>query len=136
MAFFVRRDAVDKVGLPEGGLFIYGDDVLYSLRLRAAGVGMLLLPSVRFVHDCARPGPDFTYHPLWKIYYHARNGVAIARQSAGPLLYPAALAYYTVMWWRRGALVPATDRPLYRKLMWAGLRDGLRGKRGRNTALH
>lgn len=136
VGYFVHRGAMDRVGLPEGGLFIYGDDVLYSLRLRRAGVGITLLPAVRFEHDCGTMGEGFIYRPLWKIYYHCRNGVDIARQAAGPLVFPLALAYYTVIWWRRGRHYDASERAQYNRLMWQGLRDGLRGKRGRNNALH
>jgi rhamnopyranosyl-N-acetylglucosaminyl-diphospho-decaprenol beta-1,3/1,4-galactofuranosyltransferase len=136
VGYFVHRDAMDCVGLPEGGLFIYGDDVLYSLRLRRAGLGITLLPAVRFEHDCGTMGEGFIYRPLWKIYYHCRNGVDIARQAAGPVVFPLALAYYTVIWWRRGRHYDAGEREQYNRLMWQGLRDGLRGKRGRNNALH
>ena len=136
VGYFVSRRAISKAGLPEGGLFIYGDDVLYSLRLRRAGVGMVLDPSVRFEHDCGTMGQGFVYRPLWKIYYHCRNGVSIARQAAGPIVFPAALVYYTVIWWRRGRHCTPEERPLYRRMMWAGLRDGLMRRRGRNDAIH
>lgn len=136
VGYFVSRAALARVGLPEGGLFIYGDDVLYSLRLRRAGFGMVLVPAVRFEHDCGTMGQGFIYRPLWKIYYHCRNGVSIARQAAGPLIFPAALAYYTLIWWRRGRFYDGAERALYRRMMWAGLRDGLRGRRGRNDAMH
>jgi len=136
VGYFVHRDAIKRAGLPEGGLFIYGDDVLYSLRLRRAGFGITLLPSVRFEHDCGTIGEGFIYHPLWKIYYHCRNGVSIARQAAGPIIYPVALAYYILIWWRRGRFYTDGERNLYRSLMWMGLRDGLRGRRGRNDEVH
>jgi rhamnopyranosyl-N-acetylglucosaminyl-diphospho-decaprenol beta-1,3/1,4-galactofuranosyltransferase len=136
VGYFVNRAAMAKVGLPEGGLFIYGDDVLYSLRLRRAGFGITLMPSVRFEHDCSPMDQGYVYRPLWKIYYHSRNGVSIARQAAGSLVFPAALAYYTLIWWRRGRHYSGEDRVLYKQMMWAGLRDGLRGKRGRNDAIH
>jgi rhamnopyranosyl-N-acetylglucosaminyl-diphospho-decaprenol beta-1,3/1,4-galactofuranosyltransferase len=136
VGYFVSRAAIAKAGLPEGGLFIYGDDVLYSLRLRRAGFGLTLLPAVRFEHDCGTMGEGFVYSPLWKIYYHCRNGVSIARQAAGPLIFPAALAYYTLMWWRRGQLLQGAERKLYYKMMRAGLRDGLLRRRGRHDPVH
>ena len=136
VGYFVSRHAIKTAGFPEGGLFIYGDDVLYSLRLRRAGIGMILMPSVRFEHDCGTMGQGFIYRPLWKIYYHCRNGVSIARQAAGPLIFPAALLWYITIWWRRGAHYDADERALYRKMMWAGLRDGLLRRRGRNDAIH
>lgn len=136
VGYFVSRAAVTRIGLPEGGLFIYGDDVLYSLRLRRAGIGMVFMPAVRFEHDCGTIGEGFVYRPLWKIYYHCRNGVSIARQAAGPVIFPLALAYYTLIWWRRQRSYTPTEQKLYRKMMWAGLRDGFLSKRGRNDAIH
>ena len=97
---------------------------------------MVLMPAVRFTHDCGTMGQGFIYRPLWKIYYHCRNGVSIARQAAGPLIFPAALAYYTLVWWRRGTHYERHEKSLYRRMMWAGLRDGLLRKRGRNDAIH
>lgn len=136
VGYFVHRDVMTTAGLPEGGLFIYGDDVLYSLRLRRAGFRMILMPAVRFEHDCGTMGQGFIYRPLWKIYYHCRNGVSIARQAAGPIVFPAALVYYTLVWWRRGRHYEAAERRLYTRMMWTGLRDGLLRRRGRNDAIH
>lgn len=136
VGYFVSRSAVARAGLPEGGLFIYGDDVLYSLRLRRAGIGIVFMPSVRFEHDCSTMGEGFVYRPLWKIYYHCRNGVSIARQAAGPIIFPAALLYYTLIWWRRMRFYTASEQKLYCTMMWAGLRDGFSSKRGRNDAIH
>ena len=136
VGYFVKATAWKQAGLPEGGLFIYGDDVLYSLRLRRAGLAIAFAPAIRFVHDCGTMGDGFVYRPLWKIYYHCRNGVAIARQAAGPVIFPAALAYYTVIWWRRGRQCDGAERRLYYRMMRMGLRDGLLGRRGRVDAVH
>jgi GT2 family glycosyltransferase len=136
VGYFVHRRAWDRSGLPEGGLFIYGDDVLYSLRLRRAGFAMAFAPAIRFTHDCGTMGDGFVYRPLWKIYYHCRNGVSIARQAAGPLVFPLALAYYTVIWWRRGRHCEGAERCLYNRLMAMGLRDGIQRRRGRNDLVH
>lgn len=136
VGFFVARAGWQKAGLPEGGLFIYGDDVLYSLRLRRAGLGIVFDPGLRFVHDCGTMDDSFVYRPLWKIYYHARNGVAIARAAAGLAVFPAALMWYVAVWARRGRHCGPAERRLYRRMMWAGIRDGLLGRRGRNDAIH
>ena len=136
VGYFINRHALAKAGYPEGGLFIYGDDVLYSLRLRRAGIGMVLMPSVRFEHDCGTMGQGFIYRPLWKIFYHCRNGVSIARQAAGPLIFPAALLYYIRLWHRRGAHYTDAERRVYRRLMWRGIRHGLMRKRGRDATAH
>ena len=136
VGYFVSRGAIKRGGLPDGGLFIYGDDVLYSLHLRRAGVGILVIPALRFEHDCTTMGPGFVYRPLWKIYYHCRNGVGIARAAAGPVLSVAALLWYITLYWRRSRHCLPQERVIYRQMMWAGLRDGLAGRRGRNDAVH
>jgi GT2 family glycosyltransferase len=136
VGYFVHRRAWQDGGLPEGGLFIYGDDVLYSLRLRRAGFQMAFAPAIRFTHDCGTMGDGFVYRPLWKIYYHCRNGVSIARQAAGPLIFPFALVYYTTIWWRRGQACPIELRPTYYRMMRMGLCDGLLLRRGRKDVVH
>lgn len=136
VGFFVSRGAVQQIGLPEGGLFIYGDDVLYSLRLRRAGFRLCLLPDVRFEHDCKSLGAGLATRPLWKMYYLCRNGISVARQAAGWFLFPLALLYYCMKWAGKARYYTAQERPIYWSLMWAGVRDGLRGKRGRNDAVH
>ncbi|ATG48466.1 glycosyltransferase [Celeribacter ethanolicus] len=136
VGFFLRRKTAEEIGPPEAGLFIYGDDVLYSLRLRKAGWRILVMPAVRFTHDIATFGGDFVYRPLWKIYYHCRNGVEIARQSAGPMIFPFALLYYVAIWSKRGLACNGPERKTYYRLLWRGLRDGFRGRRGRCDDLH
>lgn len=136
VGFFLSRGAVARAGLPDADRFLYGDDVLYSLHLRRMGLGIRLMPAIRFEHDCATMEVGFVYRPLWKIYYHCRNGVGIARAAAGPVVFPLALAWYVAQWWRRGRHCRPEDRALYRRMMWAGLRDGLRGRHGRNPEIH
>lgn len=136
VGYFVSRVGWQRVGLPEGGLFIYGDDVLYSLRLRRAGLKIIFTPMLRFTHDCGSMDAHFVYRPLWKIYYHCRNGVAIARAAAGSLVFPLALIWYIAVWTRRGRRCPQAERGFYWRMMGAGIRDGLLGRRGRADAIH
>lgn len=136
VGYAVSREGRTRIGPPEGGLFIYGDDVLYSLMLRRAGLRILFAPQVRFVHDCGTMGEGFIYRPLWKAYYHCRNGVAIARAAAGPVIFPLALLWYTALWVRRGRHYPAAERRLYGSMLRRGLWDGLLWRRGRADHIH
>lgn len=136
VGYFVHRSVMTRTGLPEGGLFIYGDDVLYSLRVRRAGLPMVMMPAIRFEHDCGTMGQGFIYRPLWKIYYHCRNGVSIARQAAGPVIFPAALLWYVTLWARRGRHYEGHERRMYRRMMWLGLRHGVMRRRGRYDPAH
>lgn len=136
VGYFLARGAVARTGLPDGGYFIYGDDVTYSLRLRRAGLRLLMAPAVRFEHDCGTLSIDLATRPLWKVYYLSRNGVPMARLAAGIWLFPLALAYYVFVWVRKTRYYLPAERPLYRRLMWRGLRDGILGRRGRHDAAH
>ncbi|MCZ4262914.1 glycosyltransferase [Limimaricola sp. G21655-S1] len=136
VGFFLSRAALKRVGLPDGGMFIYGDDVSYSLRLRRASMGLLLDPNVRFEHACGSFGTDMALRPLWKIYYLARNNIEVCRLATGPVLWPFAVGFYVLAWTRRSRRYPAAERGLYRRMLRAGLRDGLRGRSGRNEAVH
>lgn len=53
-ALLLRRQAFDEVGGFDEKLFLYGEDVDLSWRLRAAGWKLRYLPSARVVHDSYR----------------------------------------------------------------------------------
>ena len=124
VGFFVRADWVRRLPLPEPGLFIYGDDVLYTLNLTKHGARHRFLPTVRFIHDCstfqtARRG----YHPLWKAYFTYRNGLLIYRMAAGVWFYPVALLK-ALLW--LAAVRHYRNKRLYLRLWWQAVRDGIR----------
>ena len=124
VGFFVRADWVRRLPLPEPGLFIYGDDVLYTLNLSKHGGRHRFLPTVRFIHDCstfqrARRG----YHPLWKAYFTYRNGLLIYRIAAGAWFYPVALLK-ALLW--LAAVRHYRNKRLYLRLWWQAVRDGIR----------
>ena len=124
VGFFVRADWVRRLPLPEPGLFIYGDDVLYTLNLTKHGARHRFLPTVRFIHDCstfqnARRG----YHPLWKAYFTYRNGLLIYRMAAGVWFYPVALLK-ALLW--LAAVRHYRNKRRYLRLWWQAVRDGIR----------
>ena len=51
VGLFLSRQAIARAGYPEGGLFIYGDDLIYTLHLSKAGGKIGFLPWLRFEHD-------------------------------------------------------------------------------------
>ncbi|MDO4642717.1 MAG: glycosyltransferase [Cardiobacteriaceae bacterium] len=92
VGFFVRADWVRKLGVPQVELFVYGDDILYTLHLTQHGARHYFLPQVRFIHDCSTFRPKSKgYHPLWKAYFTYRNGLIIYRTAAGVCFWPVAL---------------------------------------------
>ena len=132
VGFFVRADWVRRLPLPEPGLFIYGDDVLYTLNLTKHGARHRFLPTVRFIHDCstfqtARRG----YHPLWKAYFTYRNGLLIYRMAAGVWFYPVALLK-ALLW--LAAVRHYRNKRRYLRLWWQAVRDGIRQDLSRDPA--
>ncbi|WP_133486803.1 glycosyltransferase [Aliiroseovarius marinus] len=132
VGLFISKKMLDTVGLPDPGLFIYGDDVIYTLGLRKRGFKIDFDPSVRFVHDCSTFQKDDkkTYKPLWKVYYAYRNGLIMYRKAAGiwfwpllPLLLPA---------WKRAAKHYGDDKAAYDALRRAAVSDGLRRRTTRS----
>ena len=133
VGFFVRADWVRRLPLPEPGLFIYGDDVLYTLNLSKHGARHRFLPTVRFIHDCstfqtARRG----YHPLWKAYFTYRNGLLIYRMAAGVWFYPVALLK-ALLW--LAAVRHYRNKRRYLRLWWQAVRDGIRQDLSRDPAI-
>uniref|UniRef100_UPI0039B8247F glycosyltransferase n=1 Tax=Albidovulum sp. TaxID=1872424 RepID=UPI0039B8247F len=51
VGLFLSRRALDLAGYPDARLFIYGDDVLYTLALSEKGGRICFHPGIRFEHD-------------------------------------------------------------------------------------
>lgn len=128
VGFFVSRVAVARVGYPDGALFIYGDDVLYTLGLRAAGGRILFDPGLRFEHDFQTIGAvDGRFRPLWKSYYHYRNLLMVYRLCSGRwfvLVGPMAAVK-----WLAKVRFHGGERRAFVGLVCRALRDGLLGRR-------
>lgn len=132
VGLFLSRRAVARAGYPDGRLFIYGDDVLYSLRMRQRGVRIGFDPRLPFEHDCRTlQGPARIYRPLWKLYYHHRNILLVLRAAGGPLLFPLLLAAYLPRWFLRLRHYRPDEWRTCLSLLMLALRDGLSGEFGR-----
>ncbi len=131
VGFFLSRRAVERVGFPDGSLFIYGDDVLYTLTLRKAGMRIGFLPELCFEHDFnqAFNGKLERYNPIWKAYYSVRNGLLVYRFAAGFFFWPVILMIM-LKWLLAGRHYGAARRSYYR-MTWLGIRDGILGRRNR-----
>lgn len=127
VGLFLPRATIQRIGYPEGRMFIYGDDVQYTLRLRKAGMTIGFVPALRFEHDYNRGynGQRGRFNPIWKAYYTARNGIVVYRYAAGPLFWIAILII--VPKWTMAGLHYGETRRTYYRLLWAGLCDGFSG---------
>lgn len=124
VGLFISRAAIQAVGYPDGALFIYGDDVLYSLGLRQAGGQILFDPALRFEHDFTTLfGADQRFRPLWKAYYHFRNLLMVYRLAAGRWFWLVLL--FMVVKWALKARFYRGERVRYLKLISRAIWDGL-----------
>ena len=133
VGLFLSRAAVRRAGFPDGNLFIYGDDVLYTLRLSGLGGAIGFAPWLRFEHDCTtfRRGGGHIHRPLWKVYYNYRNGLLAYREAAGPLMFWPVLCVVLPKWLMK-APAYGEDWRLYLQLLRVAIGDGLRRRLDRS----
>ncbi|MEL6210467.1 MAG: glycosyltransferase [Pseudomonadota bacterium] len=128
VGLFLSRKALAAVPPPDARLFLYGDDLLYTLAGTQAGTRLLFAPAIRFEHDCTTlAAGEKIYRPLWKIYYHRRNAVFLYRQAAGVLAWPL-LALRLARWWAETRAYAPEERADVRRLLRAAVWDGIRGR--------
>lgn len=127
VGFFLSPRALQASRGPDPRLFLYGDDLLFTLSLSQAGLRLVFAPKIRFEHDCQTlSGPRHLYRPVWKVFYHYRNAILLYRQAAGPLFWPVLLL--RLPRWARMARHYGDDAPEFRRLFWHAVRDGVAGR--------
>lgn len=131
---FIPLAALERCGYPEGRMFIYGDDVHYTLRLAKAGFANSFDPRLRFEHECATALHGAAMRPFWKTYYHHRNLFMVYRLAAGGLLFWPIFLLLLPRWLRKGAELTGEERRRYRALVRLGIKDALSGNLGRKHA--
>ena len=128
VGFFISRKALAMAGYPDGRLFLYGDDGLYTLGLSRKGGRIAFLPQVAFEHDFTTFGGSGVasgqrFRPLWKVYYHHRNLLLLYRMAAGWLFWPALLIVLP-KWFSKVRHHPGSRRA-FLQLMSRAVLDGL-----------
>lgn len=134
VGLFLSRAAIARAGYPHGDLFIYGDDVLYTLALSRAGGRIGFAPWLAFEHDCStfRRGEGQIHRPLWKVYYNYRNGLFAYRSAAGPVLFWLVLLISLPKWALKVRRYDRGERRTFLRLFGLAVGDGLRGRRHRS----
>lgn len=127
-AMVVPRRALERVGMLDESLFAYAEDVDWSMRARAAGLEILVVPaSVVFHGVSAATGGASSPASL---YYALRNGILVGERYA-----PRGVVG---TWLRRGSAAGATalqalgsrDRLSGLRAVAEGLRDAARNRLG------
>ncbi len=132
----LTRDLVRRIGTVREEFFIWGDDVEYLWRARAAGARIATVVAARFRHpatdDLGTPEmfgrTTYNHSPSeLKHYCMCRNNVANLKQYVGPL---GVLAFFVKTVW----FYLFTRRDLARLRMSLGaMHDGFYGRWGKHT---
>jgi len=129
VGLFISRAAVARVGYPDGKLFVYGDDGLFTLGLSRAGGRIGFEPGVKFEHDCSTfAGQRGRFRPLWKVYYYHRNLLMLYRLAAGWMFLPVMLVILPK--WLSKLRHHSGQRRVFLRLMGRAIKDGLIGRTG------
>jgi GT2 family glycosyltransferase len=131
-AMLIPRGAAERVGLLDETLFAYAEDVEWSLRARAAGLSIVVVPASVVYHEVSAASGGASSPDT--LYYALRNGLVVAERAcrlgrAGTARRRAEAALAFTMQalrspWRRRGL----------QAVRAGLRDARRGRLGERGA--
>jgi len=125
VGLFVSRRALSLAGYPDGRLFVYGEDGIFTLGLSKAGGRIRFAPGVAFEHDCSTLQSG-QFRPLWKVYYYHRNLLFLYRMAAGWLFWPALLVVLP-KWLLKLRHHPG-ERVRFLRLLGRAVADGLSGR--------
>lgn len=134
VGFFISRQGVANAGYPDGRLFIYGDDVLYTLAMTQGGGQLMFAPGIIFEHECSTQQAGAMMRPLWKGYYHHRNLWFVYRRTAGAVIFPLLMAVMLPKWLAKGGALPKVERAHFRRLVRLAIADAFRGNLSRSHA--
>ena len=126
-AMLARAAMVRECGPPDETLFMYYEDVEWSLRTRTRGWEAVVVPRAVVYHDVDRHGARRRFSPR-AVYYLTRNRLLLARRTGSP----AAALPSTVAWGLRQvvkAIAWRSSRATARALV-CGVRDGVHGRTG------
>jgi GT2 family glycosyltransferase len=119
---------IEKVGLIDERYFMYGEDVDYSFRIRAAGLQLVHAPDAHIWH---KGGASMGQRSPGQDYYAVRNSLYLVAKYY-PGMTPISLSYLLYR-----SVVPKMARGQWRRLgvLWRAFRDYLRGVSGVASAL-
>jgi glycosyltransferase involved in cell wall biosynthesis len=137
LGFMINKALVERIGYPDAGFFIAGDDVEYCLRAGRAGARVYVVGKSRIVH----PASDWYVVPLpgkeirclrlspWKRYYDTRNRLLIAKRYFGLRMWTETVPAAFVRLF--GSLLNEPRRGAQLWAFTAGFIDGLLGLTGK-----
>lgn len=137
LGFLIHRELANKIGTPDAGFFIAGDDAEYCVRASRAGAKIIVASRSRIHHPKSVVfhinllGNKISYLslPPWKRYYDTRNRLLIARRHYGFRIFTQTIPGSLVRLFT--VLLKEPQKLAQFKAVCAGLIDGLLGLRGK-----
>ncbi|MFM8331425.1 MAG: glycosyltransferase family 2 protein [Candidatus Methylumidiphilus sp.] len=141
LGFMIHRCLVEKIGLPDAGFFIAGDDAEYCMRAAQVGAEIIIVGTSRINHPKSEryflslPGRRLVCLrlPPWKRYYDTRNRLLIAKRHYGRYLLTQTIP--SLLLRLCATLLREPCRAMQLWAFMAGFIDGLLGLKGRRHAL-
>jgi hypothetical protein len=134
----VRREAFERIGYLDDGLYLYSEDVDFCRRARNAGLRMLFVPEARLWHHIGA-FRDGELSPLY-LYYQTRNRFVVFGRDHG-VLFRVWLAVLQVTLYagvRTALLLVSRNRrwPQQIRALWHGCLDGFLHRLGPSQLYH
>ncbi len=137
LGFFIHREMIGKIGFPDQGFFISGDDIEYCQRAKGLGYPIVMVKESHIYHPMppritvnlgVRPFFLLVQAP-WRKYYDIRNRIIIARRHYGLKLYTATLPGIIFRWIL--TLCYEENRWVQSVAYFKGIKDGLTNRLGK-----
>lgn len=134
----ISREAVERVGYPNGQLFIYGDDTEYTYRITSSGLKAFLVKDAIINHEDP-PQNSNGLSPIhwWKIYYMFRNQYIFANNYSNTK-YNKIINYSKLTIIILKSIIGAIIKPSYNgfrsmriKLLYKAIIDGIKNNDGK-----
>ncbi len=134
---FIRRDVVEKIGLPNRELFIFCDDTDYCLRTIQAGYKILYVPSALMDKQHFFSEDNWTERnkkKKWKRFYQIRNSTYLNKRYGKNIGVKYLRGFIGVAGYIATALftIPFTDAYKWRDIpkLWKSYTDGIYSRLG------
>lgn len=79
-AFFIRKEAIEKVGLLEPKFFLIWEEIDWCWRARRGGYRILYVPEAKVWHKISQSFEGGNRGPQWQYYYH-RNRLLFLKRN-------------------------------------------------------
>jgi GT2 family glycosyltransferase len=130
-ALAVSRAAAENAGLLDESLFMYVEDVEWSLRVRAAGFAVVLVPDARVRHKGS--GSTGGRASTTNLYYDTRNTIVVSERHATLPRGVRALRRGVVVGAHLAQAVTHPRRVEAARAVFAGWRDARAGRLGQRS---